>query len=64
MQAQRIYRSNKNDFNMIVIGRGDSSMVFYNSRYFQFIIPPVFRWISLTPEAYGYQSAVILEKLT
>jgi ubiquinone/menaquinone biosynthesis C-methylase UbiE len=64
MQEQRIYRSNKNDFNMIVIWRGDSSMVFYNSRYFQFIIPPIFRWISLTPEAYGNQSAVILEKLT
>jgi len=64
MQEQPTYRSNKNDFNMIVVGRGTSSQVFYSSRYFQFIIPPIFRWISLTPEAYGYQSAVILEKLT
>ena len=63
MQEQPTYRNNKNDFNMIVIGRGASSQVFYNSRYFQSITPPIFRWISLTPEAYGYQSAVILEKL-
>src|SRR5438094_4615222 len=55
MQEQRTYRSNKNDFNMIVIGRGAASQVFYISRYFQFIIPPIFRWISLTTEAYGYQ---------
>ena len=63
MEDQPTYRNNKNDFNMIVIGRGASSQVFYSSRYFQFITPPIFRWISLTPEAYGYQSAVILEKL-
>jgi len=64
MQEQPIYCSDKNDFDMIVIGRGAASQVFYNSRYFQFIIPPIFRWISLTPETYGYQSAVILEKLS
>jgi ubiquinone/menaquinone biosynthesis C-methylase UbiE len=63
MQEQPTYRTNKNDFNMMVIGRGEASQVFYSSRYFQFITPPVFRWISLTTEAYFYQSAVILEKL-
>jgi ubiquinone/menaquinone biosynthesis C-methylase UbiE len=63
MQEQPTYLTNKNDFNMIVIGRGASSHVFYSSRYFQFITPPIFRWISLTPEAYYFQSAVILEKL-
>ena len=62
MQEQPTYSTNKNDFNMIVVGRGASSHVFYNSRYFQFITPPIFRWISLTPEAYYFQSAVILEK--
>lgn len=63
MEEQPTYRNNKNDFNMIVVGRGASSQVFYSSRYFQFITPPIFRWISRTPEAYVYQSAVILEKL-
>lgn len=63
MREQQTYRSNKNDFDMIVIGRGATSQVFYSSTYFQFIIPPIFRWISITTKAYGYQSAVILEKL-
>jgi ubiquinone/menaquinone biosynthesis C-methylase UbiE len=62
MQEQPTYCTNKNDFNMIVVGRGSSSQVFYSSRYFQFITPPIFRWISRTTEAYAYQSAVILEK--
>jgi hypothetical protein len=48
---------------MIVLGRSDSSNVFYQSDYFRSIVPPLFRWVSHTPEAYGYQSAVVLEKL-
>jgi ubiquinone/menaquinone biosynthesis C-methylase UbiE len=63
MQEQPAYCTNKNDFDMIVVGRGTSSQVFYNSRYLQFITPPIFQWISHTTEAYAYQSAVILEKL-
>jgi ubiquinone/menaquinone biosynthesis C-methylase UbiE len=63
MQEQPTYCTNKNDFNMIVVGRGALSQVFYSSQYFQFITPPIFRWISRTTEAYVYQSAVILEKL-
>lgn len=62
-REQPIYTSNKNDFDMIVLWRGPGSHVFYGSKYFRSIVPPIFRWISLTPEAYGYQSAVILEKL-
>ena len=64
MREQPTYCTNKNDFSMIVVGRGASSQVFYSSRYFQFITPPIFRWISRTTEAYAYQSAVILEKLS
>ena len=63
MQEQPTYFTNKNDFNMIVVGRGGLSQVFYNSGYFRFITPPIFRWISRNTEAYAYQSAVILEKL-
>ena len=58
-----VYASNKNDFNMIVIGRGPESQVFYKSRYLKAILPPCLRWVSHTPGAYGYQSAVLLEKL-
>lgn len=63
MDQNPVYSANKNDFNIMVVGRGSQSQVFYSSRYFQSIIPPIFRWVSLTRAAYGYQSAVILEKL-
>lgn len=63
MRQQPIYASNKNDFNMIVVGRGAGSQVFYNSHYLKAILPPSLRWVSHTPDAYGYQSAVLLEKL-
>jgi ubiquinone/menaquinone biosynthesis C-methylase UbiE len=58
-----VYASNKDDFNMIVLGRGAASQVFYNSRYLKTILPPCLRWVSHTPEAYFTQSAVPLEKL-
>jgi ubiquinone/menaquinone biosynthesis C-methylase UbiE len=59
IREQSEYASHKKNFNMIVIGRGTSSQVFYNSRYFKTILPPCLRWVSHTPEAYGYQSAVL-----
>ena len=63
MNEQPVYTSNKNNFNMIVVWRGSGSQVFYRSAYFRSIVPPIFRWVSRTPEAYGYQTAVVLEKL-
>ncbi len=62
MREQPIYASNKNNFNMIVVGRGAASQVFYNSHYLKAILPPCLRWVSHTPDAYGYQSGVLLEK--
>lgn len=56
------YFDNRHDFRMMVVGRDDMSLVFYHSDYFRSIIPPVFRWVSHTPAAYGYQSAVVLER--
>jgi ubiquinone/menaquinone biosynthesis C-methylase UbiE len=63
MRQQPVYAANKNDFTMIVVGRGAGSQVFYNSHYLKVILPPSLRWVSHTPDAYGYQSAVLLEKL-
>jgi ubiquinone/menaquinone biosynthesis C-methylase UbiE len=62
MHQQSVYAANKNDFNMIVVGRGPGAQVFYNSHYLKAILPPSLRWVSHTPDAYGYQSAVLLEK--
>lgn len=63
MSEQPVYTSNKDNFDMIVVWRGSGSQVFYSSRYFRSIVPPIFRWVSRTPEAYSYQSAVVLEKI-
>ena len=63
MREQDVYASNKDDFNMIVVGRGAASQVFYNSDHLKTILPPGLRWVFHTPAAYGYQSAVLLEKL-
>lgn len=63
VREQPVYTHNKDNFNMIVMGRGAASQVFYSSRYFKTILPSCLRWLSYTPEAYYYQSAVLLEKL-
>jgi ubiquinone/menaquinone biosynthesis C-methylase UbiE len=63
LHAEPIYTANKAKFDMIVVGRGPNSQVFYSSACFRSTCPPIFRWISLTHEAYGYQSAVLLERL-
>ena len=62
LREQPIYRANKDHFRMIVVSRGVSPQVFYHSSYFRSIVPPLFRWASHEPEAYGYQSAVVLER--
>lgn len=63
MLKNPVYSNNRDEFNLIVLGRGTASQVFYHSNYFRRILPPCFRWVSYTPEAYEYQSAVVLEKL-
>jgi ubiquinone/menaquinone biosynthesis C-methylase UbiE len=42
MLEQPVYTSNRNNFNMIVVGRGAASQVFYNSHYLKAILPPLF----------------------
>jgi ubiquinone/menaquinone biosynthesis C-methylase UbiE len=64
MNEHPMYAANKEAFDLLVIGRGPDSQVFYNSSYFRSLCPPVFRWVSLTHEAYSYQSAVVLEKVS
>jgi ubiquinone/menaquinone biosynthesis C-methylase UbiE len=62
MRSNPTFSKNKDHFKKIVIGRGAASQVFYHSEYFKFIVPPCLLWDSITPEAYGYQSAVVLQK--
>lgn len=56
------FRKHGSDFEMLVIGRGPDSQVFFEPSYFSKIASPRFRNLGLWEDAYGYQSAVLLEK--
>ncbi|HEX9985394.1 MAG TPA: methyltransferase domain-containing protein [Thermoanaerobaculia bacterium] len=56
-----IYRESK-AFDMITVGRGHLSHVFYNRDYFLRTLRSMFEVISVTPEAYFAQTAVLLKR--
>ncbi len=51
------------DFEMFSVGRATNPNVFYNIAYLQRILRPFYKVISVTNEAYIYQSALLLEKI-
>jgi ubiquinone/menaquinone biosynthesis C-methylase UbiE len=51
-----------NDYDMFTIGRFMRSQVFYDIDYFKRTLDPFFECVSVTPEAYGFQTAVVLKK--
>ena len=57
-----VFVENKNDFGVYVTVRGPDSQVFYDDDYFKDLIKPLFDIISFVPEAYGYQTAVLLKR--
>lgn len=57
-----VYAQAKNDFDMISIGRGSDSQVFYHRDYFCRMARTAFDVVSITPEAYFYQTAVLLKR--
>jgi ubiquinone/menaquinone biosynthesis C-methylase UbiE len=50
------------DFNMFSIGRGPDSQVFYDIDYLDQHWRSILNVVSITPEAYGYQTAIVLAK--
>lgn len=54
------YRDHRESFDMISIGRGQGSQVFYDREYFCRMAGQAFDVLSVTPEAYFYQTAVLL----
>lgn len=60
--ADPTYQAEKDTFGMLVIGRDYASQVFYDIDYFCKTVSGVFDVISVTEEAYGHQTAVLLEK--
>jgi ubiquinone/menaquinone biosynthesis C-methylase UbiE len=60
MRSCAAYDQLKSDFKMIAIGRGFQSNVFYNSDFFSKMLSPMFDVLSIVPEAYGYQTALVV----
>jgi ubiquinone/menaquinone biosynthesis C-methylase UbiE len=52
----------RNDYNMFTIGRFMRSQVFYDSAYLANRWKPFFEPLSITPEAYGFQTAYLFQK--
>lgn len=56
------YRSVKDTFGMLVIGRDYQSQVFYDIEYFRKVVEScMYEILSVAEEAYGYQTAVLLK---
>jgi ubiquinone/menaquinone biosynthesis C-methylase UbiE len=62
LMCRRDYFQNR-DFGMFTIGRFMRSQVFYDIDYFTKHLKPFFEVQSVTPAAYGFQTAVLLKKL-
>jgi hypothetical protein len=50
------------DFYMFAIGHGPDSQVFYDIDYLHRHWGCLLNVLSITPEAYGYQTAIVLQK--
>ncbi|MDB5561380.1 MAG: Methyltransferase type 11 [Hyphomicrobiales bacterium] len=63
LNSDATYRSEKDTFGMLVIGRDYGSQVFYDVEYFRKMVVPMYEILSITEEAYGYQTAILLKKV-
>lgn len=62
INADPVYQSNKKDFGVYVSLRGPDSQVFYDEAFFKKSINSIYDILEIVPEAYGYQTAVLLKK--
>lgn len=62
VRKYKVYREAKDAFDMISIGRDERSQVFYSRDYFCRMASSAFDVVSITPEAYFYQTALVLKR--
>jgi hypothetical protein len=62
LKRHKVFRQSKDSFDMISIGRDDASQVFYDREYFSRMARSAFEVLSVTPEAYFYQTAFVLKR--
>lgn len=62
LHANPTYMANKDNFGMLTIGRDNISQVFYSTEYFEDLVAPGFEILAKKPNAYGYQTAVVMRR--
>jgi SAM-dependent methyltransferase len=62
LNSDAVYIREKDNFGMLVVGRDYDSNVFYDIDYFRRFAGSMCAVLSVTEEAYGHQTAVLLEK--
>jgi ubiquinone/menaquinone biosynthesis C-methylase UbiE len=61
-ETREVFRKARGSFDMISLSRGDSPQVFYDREYFEHTARSAFDVLSVTPEAYFYQTAYVLKR--
>jgi len=61
METSDLYVKSKHNFGMLVIDRNRACQVFYDIDYFCKTLSPMYKILSITKEAYGYQTAVLVK---
>lgn len=62
LNADPIYYTQKKKAGMIVVGRSTDSQVFYDMDFFLKSLRSIFKVVSVTREAYGYQTGILVQK--
>lgn len=62
VRASPAYQQVQHGFDMISVGRGSDAQIFYDRDYFCRMARAAFDVVSITPEAYFYQTAVLLKR--
>jgi ubiquinone/menaquinone biosynthesis C-methylase UbiE len=62
MRANEFYMNADRAFQMLSIGRDTNSQVFYDREYFRKLLSQFFEVLTIVPEAYNYQTGIIITK--
>jgi len=62
IKANPVFREAAEPFDLLVVGRGEDPQIFYDIDHFARMAAPAFDILSVTPEAYFYQTAVLMKR--
>lgn len=62
LNKNTFYENAKKDFDFFVMNRSKSPLVFFDIDYLKKILNPIFDIVSINPEAYGYQTGILLKR--